>query len=96
MSQLKIVLIMTNCARFIQCSTWYETALLSAASLEKNTAFKGRLSYVQYLLGKPIKRGIKVLICCDTGQQQSSLTLALEMILMMKLCKEIPRKNHYL
>ena len=35
MSQLKIVLIMTNCTRFIQCSTWYETALLKATSLDK-------------------------------------------------------------
>ena len=28
-------------------------------------AFKGRLSYVQYIHVKPIKRGIKVLMCCD-------------------------------
>ena len=27
--------------------------------------FKGRLSYVQYLPVKPIKRGIKVCMCCD-------------------------------
>ena len=28
-------------------------------------AFKGRLSNVQYLPAKPIKRGIKVWMCCD-------------------------------
>ena len=35
MSQLKIVLIITNCTRFIQCSTWYEKAFLKAISLDK-------------------------------------------------------------
>ena len=71
MSQLKIVLIITNWTRFIQCSTWYDIALLKATSLDKikiiegMIAFKGRLSYVQYLPAKPIKRGIKVWICCD-------------------------------
>ena len=29
------------------------------------TAFKSRLSYEQYLPTKPIRRGIKVWMCCD-------------------------------
>ena len=33
--QLEIVLIMTNCTIYVQCSTWYKTALLSATSLDK-------------------------------------------------------------
>ena len=32
---------------------------------ESMIAFKGRLSYVQYLLAKPIKRGIKVWMYCN-------------------------------
>ena len=32
---------------------------------ESMIAFKGRLSYVQYLLAKPIRRGIEVWMCCD-------------------------------
>ena len=47
---------------------------------------KGRLSYVQYLLAKPIKKGIKVWMYCDgdtqyldhiqmyLGQQQRSVS----------------------
>ena len=31
----KTVLNMTNCTRFIQCSAWYETALLRVKILEK-------------------------------------------------------------
>ena len=44
MNQPEIVMIMTNCTRFIQ----------------------GKLSHVQYLPAKPIKRGIKVWMHCDT------------------------------
>ena len=55
-------------------------------------AFKGRLSYVQYLLANPIKRGNKVWMCCDADtaylhqyevylcQQQNSESLALDMM----------------
>ena len=32
---------------------------------EGMVAFKGRLSYVQHLLAKPIKRGIKIWMHCD-------------------------------
>ena len=35
MSWLKMVLILTNCTRFIQCSTGYETALLRPTCLDK-------------------------------------------------------------
>ena len=35
MIQLKIVLTMTNCAIFVQCATWYKTALQIATSLDK-------------------------------------------------------------
>ena len=33
---------------------------------EGMVAFKGRLSYVQYIPAKPIKREIKVWMCCDS------------------------------
>ena len=37
MSWPEIVLNMTNCRRFVQYSTWFETALLRATSLDKIT-----------------------------------------------------------
>ena len=62
--------------------------------------FKGRLSYVQYLTAKPIKRGIKVWMCCyvDTAylhqpdvclvSQQNSCGFGLGYDVVMKLCKD--------
>ena len=69
-------------------------------------AFKGRLSYVQYLPAKPIKRGIKVWMCCDAdtaylhqfevylGQQKNS-EFGLGYDVVMKLCKDISGKYHH-
>ena len=63
-------------------------------------AFKGRLSYVQYLPAKPIKTGIKAWMHCysDTaylhqfevylGQQQNS-EFGLGNDVVMKLCNDI-------
>ena len=72
MSQLEIVLIMTNCTGFIRCSTWYKTAVLEATSLDKiKQLMKAWLPLredfimLQYLPAKPYKREIKILICCD-------------------------------
>ena len=70
-------------------------------------AFKSRLSYVQYLCAKPIKRGIKVWMCCEVdtpylhqfevylGQQKNS-ELDLGYDVVMKLCKDISGKYHHI
>ena len=69
-------------------------------------AFKGTLSYIQYLLAKPIKRGIKVQRHCAAytaylhqfvvylGQQKNS-KFGLGYDEVMKLCKDISGKNNY-
>ena len=68
-------------------------------------AFKGRHNYVQYLPTTPIKRGIKVWICCDADTaylhqfevypgQQTKSEFGLEYDVVMKLCKHM-RKNHH-
>ena len=69
-------------------------------------AFKGRLGYVQFLPAKPIKRGIKVWMCCDAdttylhqyevylGQQKNS-EFGLGYDVVMKLCKDISGKYHH-
>ena len=69
-------------------------------------AFKGWLSYIQYLPAKPIKCGIKLWIRCDTeyayfheyevylGQQQNSPNgLAYDVV--TKLCQSIAGHNHH-
>ena len=69
-------------------------------------AFRGILSYVQYLPAKPIRRGIKVWMCCDNdtaylhqfevyfGQQQNT-ECGLVYDVVMKLCKNISGKYHH-
>ena len=69
-------------------------------------AFKGRLIYVQDLPANPIKRGIKVGMCCDadtaylhqfevyTSQQKKS-EFGLGYDVVMKLCKDISGKKHH-
>ena len=69
--------------------------------------YKGRLSYVQYLPSKPIKRGIKVWMQCDAetsylhqfdtylGHQQHSAN-GLGYDVVMKLCQEILGKKHHI
>ena len=60
--------------------------------------FKGRLSYVQYLPAKPIKRGIKMWMHCDADSehlhqfemhlgQQVNPEFGLGYDVVMKLCK---------
>ena len=69
-------------------------------------AFKERLSYVQHLPAKPIKRGIMVWMSWNANtaylhqfeaylgwQKNSSFGLWYDM--MMKLCKDISRKYHH-
>ena len=70
-------------------------------------AYKGRLSYIQYLPAKPIKRGIKVWMRCDAdtaylhqfdiylGKQQNSPN-GLGYDVVMKLCRNIFGKNHHI
>ena len=102
---------MRNCTRFIQCPTWYETALLRAYKPVQNQtfdkdriAFNDRLSYVQYLPAKPIKKGFKVCMFCnaDTAylhqfevylswQQNSEFGLGYDVV--MKVCKDISGKH---
>ena len=69
-------------------------------------ALKARLSYVQYLPAKPVKRAIMVWMCCDAdtaylhqfqvylGQQQNS-EFGLGYDVVMKPCKDISGKNHH-
>ena len=72
---------------------------------EAMIAFKGHLSYIQYLPAKPIKHGIKLWIRCDSesaylheyevylGQQQNSPNgLAYD---VTKLCQSIAGHNHH-
>ena len=69
------------------------------------TTFKDRLSYVQYLPAKPIKRGIKVWMHCDAIQHicinlrcilvKSSFEFHLGYDAVMKLCKDISGKYHH-
>ena len=69
-------------------------------------AFKDRLSYVQYLPAKPIKRKIKVWMCCDADtaylhqfevylgwEENSEFGLGYDVV--MKLCKDISGKYHH-
>ena len=71
-------------------------------------AFKGKLSYVQYLPAKPIKRGIKVWRCCDADTaylhqfevyldwHKKTLEFCLGYDVVMKLCKDIAGKYHHI
>ena len=74
MSQLKIVLIMTNCTRFFKCSTWYETALLCLRAWTQSNhwwrhdCLKARPIYGQYSPAKPIMRGIRMWMQCDADK----------------------------
>ena len=74
---------------------------------ESMIAYKGRLSYVQYLPGKAIKHGIKLWMRCDSesaylhgygvylGRQQNSVHgLAYDVV--TKLCQSIAGHNHHL
>ena len=69
-------------------------------------AFKGCLSYIQYLPAKPIKHGIKLWMRCDSEsaylheyevyldwQQNSPNGLAYEVV--TKLCQSIAGHNHH-
>ena len=69
-------------------------------------AFKGCLSYIQYLPAKPIKHGIKLWMRCDSdsaylheyevylGRQQNSPNgLAYDVV--TKLCQSIAGHNHH-
>ena len=73
---------------------------------EAMIAFKGRLSYIQYLPAKPIKHGIKLWMRCDSesaylhvygvylGRQQNSPNgLAYDVV--TKLCQSIAGHNHH-
>ena len=64
-------------------------------------AFKDTLSYVQYLLAKPIKRVINVWMCCDAVTtylhqfelypgQQHEFSCGYDVV--MKLCKDVSGK----
>ena len=74
---------------------------------EAMIAYKGRLSYVQYLPAKPIKCGIKLWMRCDSesaylheyevylGRQQNSVH-GLAHDVVTKLCQSIAGHNHHL
>ena len=74
---------------------------------EAMIAYKGRLSYIQYLPAKPIKRGIKVWVRCDSesaylheydvylGKQRNS-EHGLAYDIVTKLCQSIAGHNHHL
>ena len=69
-------------------------------------AFMGRISYVQYLPARPIKRGIRVWMCSDAdtvylhkcevylGQQKNS-EFGLGYDVVMNLCKDLSGKYHH-
>ena len=69
-------------------------------------AYKGRLSYMQYMPAKPIKRGIKVWLRCDTesaymhqfdiylGRRTNSPN-GLGYDVVMKLCEQLRGKYHH-
>ena len=73
---------------------------------EAMVAFKGRLSYMQYMPAKPIKCGIKVWLRCDADtayMHQFSIYLGcgqnspegLGYDVVMQLCEQIRGKNHH-
>ena len=70
-SQLEIVLMMTSCTRFVQCTGWYGIVLLIAMSLDKikqlmKVWLPSKADLVMYNIYLPNKlRGIKVWVHCD-------------------------------
>ena len=110
MCQLKIVLIMTNSTRFVQCSTWYETALLSATDLDKikqlmKAGLLLRADLVMYNTYLPnqsrgeLRCGCTVMlmqhICINLRCIRKTLSFGLGYDVVMKLYKDISGKNHY-
>ena len=73
---------------------------------EGMVAYKGRLSYMQYMPAKPIKRGIKIWMRCDAesaylhqfniylGQGNNSPN-GLGYDVVMKLCQDLVAKKHH-
>ena len=113
MSQLKILLIMTDYKIHPVLSMLWDSFAerykpgQSQTNDESIIPSKDRLSYVQYLPAKPIKRGIKVWMHCDDdtaylhqfevylGQQQNSLSLALDMMWWWSYVMIYQEKNHH-
>ena len=73
---------------------------------EGKIAFKSILSYVQYFPAKPIKRGIKVWMCCDDDTtdlhqfevylgQEKKPEFGLGYDVVLKLCKDLSGKYHH-
>ena len=105
---------MTNCTRFIQFSTWYDTTLLRATWLEKiKQLMKAWLPlrvdlfmYNIYLPKQPREElGVDIPVMRITaylhhfevylGQQQNS-AFGRGYDVVMKLCKDISRKNNHI
>ena len=100
---------MTSWEKFGHCFKWLSKHFMPGKNQtisEGMIAFKGQLSYMQYMPPKPIKYGIKVWLWCDVetaylhqfsiylGHEDNS-PMGLGYDVVMRLCEQITGKNYH-